>query len=244
MVIEVIKPIDSDDFTVGDEIKFEGKADNQIEHVRIFAEDRWLLGTSKVDNGTWAIAYRFNTAGNRQIVVKGFNALDQVTATENIWIFLHPASLLDQSLSQDFKLWELIRSSTADRLGIDNTPTDQEIKNLRTLCQQILQPARDALGPLKITSGFRSAALNQAVGGAPNSDHRLGFGADVIPVNVGTRKFAEWVKNNCQFDQIILEFGTAQDPNWIHVSAHPRNRREVLRASFQRGQTVYTPINI
>lgn len=132
-------------------------------------------------------------------------------------------------LSRNFTLTEMIQSDTADRLGLSNQPNAQERANLQKLACNLLQPARDALGPLRITSGFRSEAVNRAVGGVPNSDHRLGYAADVIPANVGTRDFAVWVSRNVPFDQIILEFGTAQNPSWIHVSVNPRNRRQVLR---------------
>ncbi len=150
---------------------------------------------------------------------------------------------LNINLSANFRLWELVKSSTADRLGIDNTPNAEEIENLRELCERILQPARDELGPLRISSGFRSEKLNRAVGGVSNSDHRLGFAADVIPVSVGTRSLAEWVAQNCpKFDQVILEFGTLDNPNWIHLSAAPRNRKEVLRATHEDGRVVYSPV--
>lgn len=147
------------------------------------------------------------------------------------------------NLTANFRLWELVKSSTADRLGIDNTPNSEEIGNLRKLCEKILQPARDALGPIRISSGFRSEELNIAVGGVSNSDHRLGFAADVIPINVGTKKLAEWVVENCpEFDQVILEFGTLDNPNWIHLSAAPRNRKQVLRATREDGRVAYRPI--
>ncbi|MEB3230825.1 MAG: D-Ala-D-Ala carboxypeptidase family metallohydrolase [Leptolyngbyaceae bacterium] len=132
-------------------------------------------------------------------------------------------------LSRNFTVEELTRSEAADRLGLSNAPNAEEIANLRRLACKVLQPARDALGPLQITSGFRSAAVNNAVGGVPNSDHRLGYAADVVPINVGTRTFAEWIVRNVPFDQIILEYGTLQNPSWIHVSVNPRNRRQVLR---------------
>jgi zinc D-Ala-D-Ala carboxypeptidase len=132
-------------------------------------------------------------------------------------------------LTENFQLFEFTRSATATRLGIDNTPNDVEIGRLRSLCEQILQPARNALGALKITSGFRSQALNKAVGGAPNSDHRLGYAADVIPVNVGSVALARWIQNNVEFDQVILEFGTPSNPEWIHISNASRRRGEVLR---------------
>jgi Peptidase M15 len=150
---------------------------------------------------------------------------------------------LNMNLTTNFRLWELVKSSTADRLGIDNTPNSEEIRNLRKLCEKILQPARDELGPIRISSGFRSEELNIAVGGVSNSDHRLGFAADVIPINVGTKKLAEWVVENCpEFDQVILEFGTLDNPNWIHLSAAPRNRKQVLRATREDGRVVYRPI--
>ncbi|WP_019501664.1 D-Ala-D-Ala carboxypeptidase family metallohydrolase [Pseudanabaena sp. PCC 6802] len=133
-------------------------------------------------------------------------------------------------LTTNFTLEEFTRSTTADRLGIDNTPNATEIANIRLLCTQILQPARSALGPIQISSGFRSDALNRAVGGVSDSAHRLGFAADVVPVNVGTLELAKWIKNNTLFDQVILEFGTLANPNWIHVSADPRQRMSVLQA--------------
>jgi uncharacterized protein YcbK (DUF882 family) len=145
-------------------------------------------------------------------------------------------------LTTNFSLEEFTRSTTANRLGIDNTPNAIEIANLRRLCIQILQPARLVLGPVQVSSGFRSAALNAAVGGVSNSAHRLGFAADVVPVNVSTLELAKWIKNNTQFDQVILEFGTPQNPNWIHVSADPRRRMEVLRAFGS--PTQYIPITI
>jgi hypothetical protein len=152
---------------------------------------------------------------------------------------------LNTSLSSGFKLWEFVKSVTADQNGIKNLPNETEIAHLRLLCQKILQPARKALGPLKISSGFRSEDLNKLVGGSENSDHRLGYAADVIPYNVGTRKLAEWVVKNCsQFDQVILEFGTLRNPNWIHLSVAPRNRKQVLRATYKKDKIVYDPIKL
>lgn len=152
---------------------------------------------------------------------------------------------LNQFLSPNFQLWEFVRSSTAINQGIDNTPNQTEINNLRNLCEQILQPARNALGPLKINSGFRSAALNAAVGGSRTSDHRKGHAADVEPVNGGTRNLARWVVNNRpDFDQVILEFGTPEAPDWIHLSANPRNRRQVLRATRNGDQVIYTDVSL
>ena len=152
---------------------------------------------------------------------------------------------LNMSLSGDFKLWEFSKSVTADQNGIKNIPNEMEIAHLRMLCQKILQPARQALGPLKISSGFRSEELNKFVGGVEMSDHRQGYAADVIPYDVGTRKLAEWVVKNCpQFDQVILEFGTLKNPSWIHLSIAPRNRKQILRAVYKNNKTIYEPIKL
>jgi len=132
-------------------------------------------------------------------------------------------------LSPHFKLGEFVVSETASRRGINNTPQQVHIARLRTLCQQILEPARQALGPLRINSGYRSPTLNSAIGGSPTSAHMHGYAADVYPLKVSRMKFAKWVQNHCKFDQIILEFGTPSEPDWIHVSCDPRGRQEVFK---------------
>jgi hypothetical protein len=132
-------------------------------------------------------------------------------------------------LSKDFKLWEFVISQTAERHGINNNPPPEVVQRLTRLCKNILQPARDKLGPLKISSGYRCPELNSRIGGSPNSGHKLGYCADVLPVNCSKMAFARFVAKNCQFDQIILEFGSPAEPAWIHVSADPRNRQQILR---------------
>jgi hypothetical protein len=152
---------------------------------------------------------------------------------------------LDMALSENFSLWEFVTSVTAQKHGVDNTPNKTEIEHLRKLCVEILQPARNALGPLRINSGFRSEQLNKLVKGSKTSAHRLGYAADVKPINVGTREFAKWVVDNCpKYDQVILEFGTLEKPDWIHVSVDPEDRKEILRATLKNGKTVYSDITI
>jgi zinc D-Ala-D-Ala carboxypeptidase len=134
------------------------------------------------------------------------------------------------NLTKNFTLEELTKSDNAQRLGIDNSPTEQIKNNLKALCEQILQPARDKLGPLQINSGYRSIALNAATPGSSNtSAHTLGYAADINPKSVTKYKFARFVANNCKFDQIILEFGTKSDPAWVHVSSDPRFRKQIFR---------------
>jgi hypothetical protein len=152
---------------------------------------------------------------------------------------------LNQHLSKNFQLWEFVNSPTATNLGIANLPNQAEIDSLKLLCTQILQPAREALGPLKVNSGFRSAALNTAVGGSKTSDHRKGFAADIVPADGDTLKLLNWaVKNLKKYDQIISEFGTDEKPDWIHLSANTRNRKQVLRATLQGKKTVYSAIDV
>lgn len=148
---------------------------------------------------------------------------------------------LSMQLSANFQLSEFIHSDKANALGIDNTPTDEIVGWLKVLCKTILQPARDALGPLVISSGYRCPALNRAVGGSDTSGHKLGFCADVLPVKVGKLAFAKWVTQNAPFDQVILEFGDIKEPAWIHVSCDPRRRSQILR--ILNGGT-YEPVSL
>ena len=143
-------------------------------------------------------------------------------------------------LSENFSLIEFISSETAMRRGIDNNPTKAEIDNLRALCENILQPLRDAYGkPINITSGYRSPKLNKAIGGSKTSQHSFGQAVDFqVPRLDYITVFEILKKLPC--DQIIWEFGDAVAPNWIHVSYTKTPRRQILRAFKNRlGQTRY-----
>lgn len=244
MSIFITQPESEKEFQIGTEINFQGTADNPISEVEIWIDDRWLVGKVTVNDGKWSFPYSFVAGGTFIVYAKGLDNSNTLIDVHDIWVFIESGIITaTQSLevmagleaptiqlTPNFTLSEFTLSPTAIRLGIINTPTQTEIDRLRKLCQQILQPARDVLGPLKINSGYRSQALNDAVGGVVNSAHRLGHATDVIPLNVGTRALAKWiVDSNRNFDQVILEFGTDQNPAWIHVSSDPRNRRQILR---------------
>ena len=143
------------------------------------------------------------------------------------------------NLSENFTLAELIRTST----GLDNTPNEEQIENLRLLCVNILQPARDALGPIKITSGFRAPAVNAKIGGASSSQHVKGQAADLM-MSGGQKKLLDWIIANVEFDQIISEFPDANgNPAWVHVSfAEGKNRMQKLKAIKSGGKTKYVPL--
>ena len=142
-------------------------------------------------------------------------------------------------LSKNFTLDELIRSDTAKKKGYveQYNPQKEVIENLRRLVENVLQPARDRLGEsITVTSGYRCDRLNKAVGGAASSQHRLGQAADLVASS--NAKLFE-VLRSTPFDQLIWEFGDADQPAWVHVSYSERHRRQVLRAVKEGGKTVY-----
>ena len=123
-------------------------------------------------------------------------------------------------LSENFTLEELIRSNTAERMGIDNVPKDEKVvENLRSLCLEVLQPLRDYFGaPVHINSGYRCPELNMTVGGVKNSQHCRGEAADIRIVSPKQgREWAAWIEDNCRFDQMLLERNKS-GAVWLHVS--------------------------
>ncbi len=134
---------------------------------------------------------------------------------------------MGQGLTANFTLAEL----TKTRFDLDNTPSPQVVENLRTLCEKVLQPLRDAVGPVNVTSGYRSKLVNEAVNGARNSDHLYGYAADLQSPDGNHRKLYDWLKSNAMFTQLIYEFGNDTQPQWVHVSYNPKDlKREILRA--------------
>jgi hypothetical protein len=135
-------------------------------------------------------------------------------------------------LTANFSLEELTFSQTAARSQIDNTPDDTQIAALQALCENILQPLRDALGvPIVVSSGYRSAALNQAVGGARDSQHMQGEAADITSPAMSTEElFTRVLELDLPFDQLIYEGG--RQAVWVHVSFREAQRQEILRATF------------
>ena len=137
-------------------------------------------------------------------------------------------------LSANFELFELTKSQVADRKGIPNNPSPDHIDNLKSLCINILQPIRSEFDrPVIISSGFRSAELCIAIGSKPTSQHSEGKAADLEIPGVDNMELAMWIKNNLNFDQLILEFYKDGEPNsgWVHVSwAGEDNRNQTLRA--------------
>ena len=149
-------------------------------------------------------------------------------------------------LSDNFDLSEFIRSDYAKRNGINNVPNEEQTENLQELCIHILEPLRKHFQiPILISSGFRCDALNAAIGGAKNSQHTMGQAVDIdhdLSANVVTNKMIfDFIIKYLQFDQAIFEFGTKENPDWVHVSyvANNKNRNQVLRAIKHGGKTTY-----
>jgi putative chitinase len=153
----------------------------------------------------------------------------------------------DMQLSEHFKLNEFTKSETAIRKRIDNTPGPEHAANLKLVCEKILEPVRNHFGkPVRINSGYRGAALNAAVGGSSKSQHCNGEAVDFEIDGLPNPDLAKWVSENCEFDQIILEFYDPKEgPNsgWVHasVSSKGQNRKQKLTAVTVNGKTVYKP---
>ena len=146
-------------------------------------------------------------------------------------------------LTENFSLAEMVKSETALRQGLDNTPGETEIENLRLLCRQVLQPLRNAYGRgIKVNSGFRHPDVNAAVGGSRTSDHCKGQAADIEIPGIPNADLAAYIAEYFQFTQLILEFYTPgiPDSGWVHVSYDPNNlKRQVMTAMKENGKTVY-----
>ena len=148
-------------------------------------------------------------------------------------------------LTRNFSLHELTKSETALRYDMENNPGPAEAANLTELAGKVLQPIRDHYQKgVKINSGFRHPDVNAKVGGSRTSDHCRGMAADIEIPGVPNAELAQWVKDNLEFTQLILEFYTPgiPDSGWVHVSYDPGNlKKQVMTATKQNGKTVYLP---
>ena len=149
-------------------------------------------------------------------------------------------------LTENFSLNELTKSQTAERKGIDNTPSTEHQENLKSLCEMILQPIRDQFGQVvSVSSGYRSPELCVAIGSSTGSQHAKGQAADFEIFGVSNKELADWINENLDYDQLILEYWNESDPNsgWVHCSFSLNgNRKQYLRAYKENGSTKYEPI--
>ena len=151
-------------------------------------------------------------------------------------------------ISDQITYAEAIHSQTAKRKGIDNTPNPNQIEAMKVLAEKVFEPLREWVGgPIKVNSFFRSPELNTAIGGSKTSQHCKGQAIDIDDV-YGYKTNSEmyhWVKENLNFDQMIWEFGTDTQPNWVHISyvSEDNNRNRCLKAyKDDMGRTKYKTI--
>lgn len=123
---------------------------------------------------------------------------------------------------------------------VENVPNEEQYANMLVLLEKIMEPARQILGPIKVNSGFRSYKLNKYIGGASGSHHTKGMAAD-LDLWRRNKLLFDWIDKNCEFTQLIWEFGDNDNPRWVHVAYDPNDlRNEKLRADKRGGRTVYT----
>ena len=147
-------------------------------------------------------------------------------------------------ISKNFTLKELTKSSTSDRLGIDNSVKDQQtLVNLCALTHNVLQKIREVHGRTTVNSSYRSLDLNRAIKSSDKSQHVKGEAADIECPSIDNLKLAKWIASNLDFDMVLLEFYTKgiPDSGWVHVSykADGNNREKELTAVKVKGKTVY-----
>ena len=149
-------------------------------------------------------------------------------------------------LSEHLDLSEVIRSESAKRKGISNMPIEQHIANFKLLAEKVFEPLRNYFRcPIHISSGYRSVELNRAVKGSATSQHCTGEAIDIdmdgTPNGVTNKMVFNYIKDNLEFDQLIWEFGTNENPDWVHVSYEStgRQRKQILKAIRVNGSTQY-----
>ena len=145
------------------------------------------------------------------------------------------------NLTKNFSLVELTKSQTAERKGINNTPSPEHQEILKSLCTHILQPVRDRFERVvSVSSGYRSEELCLAIGSKITSQHAKGQAADFEIFGLSNQELANYIKENLDYDQLILEYWTPESPNngWIHCSYNSEgNRKEFLTAYKNEGKT-------
>jgi len=149
-------------------------------------------------------------------------------------------------LSTHLDLVEVTRSESAKRNNISNQPTAVHLANFKILAENIFEPIRKHFGvPIFISSGYRSIALNKFVKGSFTSQHCTGEAIDIdmdgTSSNVTNKMVFDFIKENLNFDQLIFEHGTKNDPNWVHVSyeTNGKQRKQILRAIKKGSKTIY-----
>lgn len=151
-------------------------------------------------------------------------------------------------ISKHLSLAEVSRSETAKRKGINNTPSGEHLANFKKLAEKVFEPIREHFKvPIHISSGYRSKELNSAIGGSATSQHCSGEAIDIdmdgSSSGVTNKDVFNFIKDKLDFDQLIWEFGTDNNPDWVHVSYEStgKQRKQILKAVRSGGKTSYLP---
>ena len=148
-------------------------------------------------------------------------------------------------LSNNLSVVEVTKSNTAKRCGISNEPTIEHLENLKAIALNIFQPARDYFKkPIYVSSGYRSESLNKKIGGSKTSQHSKGQALDLDAHTFGgitNKDLFNFISEHTDFDQLIWEFGTEDEPDWVHVSytSNGINRGERLIAFREKNKVKY-----
>jgi zinc D-Ala-D-Ala carboxypeptidase len=150
-------------------------------------------------------------------------------------------------ISEHISYKEGTYSNTATRRGIDNTPNNEQLKNMELIADEVFEPLRNYVGgPIKINSFFRCPELNTTIGGSSKSQHCKGQAIDIDDTfgRITNAEMYHWIKDHLEFDQMIWEFGDDDNPNWVHVSyvSPGDNRNRCLKAYKDKGKTKYMVI--
>ena len=152
-----------------------------------------------------------------------------------------------EKLTKHVSYKEGVHSITALRLGLKNDPSDKHLQNMKLLSEKIFEPLRTHVGgPIKINSFYRGPELNKAIGGSEKSQHCHGQAMDIDDTfgHASNAAMFDWIRANLDYDQMIWEFGTDENPDWVHVSyVDPgSNRNRCLKAYRDGGKTKYMVI--
>jgi len=150
---------------------------------------------------------------------------------------------MSDNISKHITYKEATHSNTATRRGIKNVPNAKQLAAMKLVAEKVFEPTREHFGePIRINSFFRCYDLNRAIGGSTTSQHRQGEAIDVDATNgITNKQLYDYIRDNLEYDQLICEFGTDKNPDWVHFSYNSdgKNRKEQLKAVSKGGRTSY-----
>jgi len=154
---------------------------------------------------------------------------------------------MSNNISKHITYKEATNSNTAIRRGIKNIPNNKQLAAMKLVAEKVFEPLRTHFNtPIRINSFFRCYDLNKAIGGSTTSQHEQGEAIDMDATNgVTNKQLYDYIRDNLEYDQLIWEFGTDKEPDWVHVSYNSdgKNRKQQLKAISKGGRTNYILIS-